>query len=543
MARRDPPYASLLTGTLCLLIFVELVWVQLRFASVLPGNQRDAVNSVARDVGVSHAPLHQDPPSLLNPAIIVFCYDRPGYLNQTLTSLAALPELADFTLYISQDGNHTGVQGVIETHRAALAALTAGFESWQRPRVPQLGPRQPGHAWLAQHYKWGLDRLFLKGGHSHAVIVEDDMLFSPDFLTLFMETGWLLDADPTLWCISSWNDNGFSKDHHWDPTRLFRTSYFPGLGWMLSSRLWEELGPAWPQQHWDHWMRMEGVARGRDCVVPEVNRNRNIGEVGANMDRAAFRKSLQTMGWAREAPAAGFGDVRYLLQPAYDAAARAAVAGAQILPPAALRGAAPPPDLRGGAALVPYLQEDYARLARRTGVWAFPRGHYRFLTSVPWRGGRLLLADARRCDLLPGALRTLPTPGMRGVAAEPGVSCSAACRARGAVCSKADLHFLNTCAALMRAFPCPQGCSLEWGQDLPNMVAEGARNHSSPGTCYVTQQMPQCRGQAPETRRLCACVPPGTVADEAAAAVRRPRFLRPRVRAGETGGAEALAGA
>lgn len=68
---------------------------------------------------------------------------------------------------------------MIETHRAALAALTAGFESWQRPRVPQLGPRQPGHAWLAQHYKWGLDRLFLKGGHSHAVIVEDDMLFSP----------------------------------------------------------------------------------------------------------------------------------------------------------------------------------------------------------------------------------------------------------------------------------------------------------------------------------------------------------------------------
>lgn len=59
MARRDPPYASLLTGTLCLLIFVELVWVQLRFASVLPGNQRDAVKSVARDVGDSHAQLHQ----------------------------------------------------------------------------------------------------------------------------------------------------------------------------------------------------------------------------------------------------------------------------------------------------------------------------------------------------------------------------------------------------------------------------------------------------------------------------------------------------
>lgn len=44
---------------------------------------------------------------------------------------------------------------------------------------------QPGHAWLSQHYKWGLDRVFLERGHSHVIVVEDDMMFSPDFLTLF----------------------------------------------------------------------------------------------------------------------------------------------------------------------------------------------------------------------------------------------------------------------------------------------------------------------------------------------------------------------
>ena len=45
---------------------------------------------------------------------------------------------------------------------------------------------QPGHAWLTQHYKWALDRAFHERGHSHVIVVEDDMIFSPDFLTLFL---------------------------------------------------------------------------------------------------------------------------------------------------------------------------------------------------------------------------------------------------------------------------------------------------------------------------------------------------------------------
>ena len=44
---------------------------------------------------------------------------------------------------------------------------------------------QAGHAWLSQHYRWGLNRLFKEKGHTHAIILEDDMLFSPDFLEFF----------------------------------------------------------------------------------------------------------------------------------------------------------------------------------------------------------------------------------------------------------------------------------------------------------------------------------------------------------------------
>ncbi len=61
--------------------------------------------------------------------------------------------------------------------------------------------------------------------------------------------------------------------------------------------LWLELGPLWPLENWDHWMRLETTAKGRQCIVPEVNRNKNIGEVGANMNKQQFRRYLANMGW------------------------------------------------------------------------------------------------------------------------------------------------------------------------------------------------------------------------------------------------------
>jgi hypothetical protein len=53
-----------------------------------------------------------------------------------------------------------------------------------------------------------------------------------DFLNLFEKTARLLDVDPSLICVSSWNDNS-RNTLGVDPQLLMRTSYFPGLGWML----------------------------------------------------------------------------------------------------------------------------------------------------------------------------------------------------------------------------------------------------------------------------------------------------------------------
>ncbi|KAK2079823.1 hypothetical protein QBZ16_002218 [Prototheca wickerhamii] len=384
---------------------------------------------------------------------------------------------------LSQDGNDSAVAATVRSRTPALRGTARSFTHWQRPRIPVLGPKQPGYAWLAQHYRWALDRVFLEQGHSHVVIVEDDMVFSPDFLTLFNETAWLLDADPTIWCISSW----------------FRTSYFPGLGWMLRARLWRELSPHWPDEHWDHWMRMESVARGRDCVSPELNRNKNIGEVGANMDASLYRRWLGHMDWAEPGraglPKAGAG------------------AGASASRARNPRALAPPRP--GQTVLITYGVEQYQRLAQRLHIWKSPRGHYRHASAIPWKGGTVLLADARECDLLPPELRWEPTPGWTVHLAAPNVSCTAACRAVGLACSTVDLHFINTCPGLQNHMSCPAGCGLDWGQDLPHVTGDPARTK-----CFVTQQIPTCRGAGTGSRRVCPCVAPEKLSASARAALR-----------------------
>lgn len=74
------------------------------------------------------------------------------------------------------------------------------------------------------------------------IIVEDDLEFSPDFFEYFEATLPLLRSDPTLWCISAWNDNG--KRGLIDETKpelLYRTDFFGGLGWMITRELWVEV--------------------------------------------------------------------------------------------------------------------------------------------------------------------------------------------------------------------------------------------------------------------------------------------------------------
>ncbi|VDO78122.1 unnamed protein product [Onchocerca flexuosa] len=82
----------------------------------------------------------------------------------------------------------------------------------------------------------------------------------------------LLFEDSTVWCISAFNDNGKEELIVKNNSLLHRTDFFPGLGWMLTSQLWEELKVKWPETFWDDWMRDSVQRQGRACIRPEISR-------------------------------------------------------------------------------------------------------------------------------------------------------------------------------------------------------------------------------------------------------------------------------
>ena len=81
---------------------------------------------------------------------------------------------------------------------------------------------------IASHYKFALGHIFSARPEAPAaIIVEDDFLFSPDFLDYFMAVAPILEHDPTTYVLSAWNDNGLKGPNCPPPTPLPRRCHRP----------------------------------------------------------------------------------------------------------------------------------------------------------------------------------------------------------------------------------------------------------------------------------------------------------------------------
>ena len=63
-------------------------------------------------------------------------------------------------------------------------------------------------------------------------------------LRYFHATAWLLDSDPSIYCINSFSLNSFPSVAA-DATRLRRAEVFPQFGWMVSRDWAEQILPMW----------------------------------------------------------------------------------------------------------------------------------------------------------------------------------------------------------------------------------------------------------------------------------------------------------
>lgn len=152
-----------------------------------------------------------------------------------------------------------------------------------------------------------------KSNIQQLIILEEDLDISPDFFEYFSATSHLLyklnnfsnkkylfspnEADRfnkintnekfiinnDYYVISAWNDNGF-KSYVSDVSSIRLSDYFPGLGWLMTKELYEDLviNLGWVYAYWDDWMRARNRKKNRISIYPEISRTFHIGVKGAS---------------------------------------------------------------------------------------------------------------------------------------------------------------------------------------------------------------------------------------------------------------------
>eukprot|EP00514_Thraustochytrium_sp_LLF1b_P008924 CAMPEP_0184547052 /NCGR_PEP_ID=MMETSP0199_2-20130426/5331_1 /TAXON_ID=1112570 /ORGANISM="Thraustochytrium sp., Strain LLF1b" /LENGTH=916 /DNA_ID=CAMNT_0026941501 /DNA_START=18 /DNA_END=2768 /DNA_ORIENTATION=+ len=219
--------------------------------------------------------------------IALLCYNRPKELRSTITSLLEARNVKRENVLVLQDGSDAAVASVVQSFDLKLVQRTGSAMG--------IMGKDPGYR-IASHYKFALQKAMDEFPSAPGVlIVEDDFFFSPDFMEYFVHVAPAVDEDPTLWAASAWNDNGFPESTSHNNSKLLRTNYFPGLGWLLLRDIWEEIKTKWPSGGWDWYMRDPSVSKHREVVYPEVNRVYHAGSVGSYMSLPVHHAYFETI--------------------------------------------------------------------------------------------------------------------------------------------------------------------------------------------------------------------------------------------------------
>jgi len=238
--------------------------------------------------------------------LLIICHARPVYLRRALESVFRhRKNPKQFPVTASQDGDHKEVARILqeELSKGRLAAHLRYRAPLALSSASGSLPVRKSFQRLAAHYLFALKAMLGEGsGHEQLIVLEEDLEISPDFYAYFEATLPLLRADPCLFCVSAWNENGKPSAAN-DTKAIYRSDFFPGLGWMLLRPLWLELRSQWPNEYWDEYLRRSNVRKGRQCLRPEVSRARTFGEVGVSKGKfyashlRHVRLNLESTNW------------------------------------------------------------------------------------------------------------------------------------------------------------------------------------------------------------------------------------------------------
>ena len=167
--------------------------------------------------------LFKEPPELItnnlaHAPVAIIASNRPRYLFRMLYRLLNVPGADRKMMTVFIDGVYNEAKAVAELLglRVVINQIEIGCHSNCR---------------VQQQYRKSLSKVFNDFPFADvAIIIEEDLEVADDFFDYFSQTYPLLESDPSIYCISAWNDQGYQHSVK-DPSLLYRVEFMPGLGW------------------------------------------------------------------------------------------------------------------------------------------------------------------------------------------------------------------------------------------------------------------------------------------------------------------------
>ncbi|CAM9846978.1 unnamed protein product, partial [Ectocarpus sp. 8 AP-2014] len=278
-----------------------------------------------------------------------------------------------------------------------------------------------------------------------------------------------------------------------------------------------QLGPKWPREHWDHWLRDPKQHKGRECVYPEVPRTYHNGVRGTFMDQAMHDRLFKNIRYNQDASfswksaqAGGGGGgsppgYAKSMTENYERRMEARIASArhinnlndlptsstqqgneQVVMWYTLQQTEEPPAQRGAKPNPP----PFKPLSDVFGIWhEYRRGEHSGMHSFRYWNAHVMLINAAKSPyvkLKPEGLVPAPMNALRGVLSHVGplmttpaesaaMSCDDVCTAKassfdiGMICKESSFQLLNSCGLLKDHFPCT-ACTESNGFEQPCYV-------------------------------------------------------------------------
>ncbi|XP_042861866.1 uncharacterized protein LOC122247006 isoform X1 [Penaeus japonicus] len=204
--------------------------------------------------------------------ILIITGGRIHYLFRLLYSMGKQPGVRRDLILLVTDGYNTDVAKMADILRITLLVHR---------------PEGVNPARISRNLRFGLFNAIKKFPEADKFIVlEDDLILSPDFYSYMQQTSWILENDPTVYCVSAFNHLSYAHTAY-DVKQLYRAHSYPAYGWMMDKKGLEFILPKWLPSNvthdWDHFMDTDILRRGRECVIPDINRSYHGGAVGVHL--------------------------------------------------------------------------------------------------------------------------------------------------------------------------------------------------------------------------------------------------------------------